>query len=256
MYKETSLIMTKLNIPTVSSKILKRQNLFKKLDDYLNYKLTIINAPAGYGKTALITSWLSQKQNRKSIIAWLSLDEEDNDPKIFWSYFLLSFYKNIEKENSASFYEWLEKFSRLQLVNLINNINNLDVDVLIILEDFHVINDYEIIKNLKYLIKNSPANMHVLISSRSFVDLGLAKLRISQSILEINEEDLIFTLEETSQFFNKVMNIPLSEEKCKLINNDTEGWIAPMQMLALMMKNLEDTSFDKNTYKHKALLFN
>lgn len=85
------------------------------------------------------------------------------------------------------------------MVNLINNINNLDVDVLIILEDFQVINDYEIIKNLKYLIKNSPANMHVLISSRSFIDLGLVKLRISESILEINEEDLIFTLEETSQ---------------------------------------------------------
>lgn len=256
MYKKESLIMTKLNIPTVSSKLLKRQSLFKRLDDYFKYKLTMINAPAGYGKTALITSWLSQKQNRKSIITWLSLDEEDNEPEIFWSYFLLSFYKNLEKESSASFYEWSEKFNRLQLVNLVNNINNLDVDVLIILEDFHVINDYEIIKNLKYLIKNSPANMHILVSSRSFVDLGLTKLRISESILEINEEDLIFTLEDTSQFFNKVMNIPLSEEKCKFIINETEGWVAPMQMLALMMKNLEETSFDKNMYKHKTLLFN
>ena len=109
---------------------------------------------------------------------------------------------------------YLEERKRIiKLVNLVNNINNLDVDVLIILEDFHVINDYEIIKNVKYLIKNSPANMHILVSSRSFVDLGLAKLRISESILEINEEDLIFTLEDTSQFFNKVMNIPLSEEK-------------------------------------------
>lgn len=255
MYKETSLIMTKLNIPTVSSKILKRQNLFKKLDDYLNYKLTIINAPAGYGKTALITSWLSQKQNRKSIITWLSLDEEDNDPDIFWSYFLLSFYKNIENENGTGFYEWSEKFNRLQLVDLINNINNLQVDVLIILEDFHVINDYAIIKNLKYLIKNSPANMHILVSGRGFIDLGLAKLRIADSILEINKEHLIFTMEETIQFFNKVMNIPLSEEKCKLINNETEGWIAPMQMLALMMRNLEETNFHKNIYKHKAQLF-
>ena len=94
MYKETSLIITKLNIPTVSLKLIKRPKLFKKLNDYLKYKLILINAPAGYGKTALITSWLSQKQKRKAIITWLSLDEQDNDPELFWSYFLLSFYNH------------------------------------------------------------------------------------------------------------------------------------------------------------------
>ncbi len=244
MYKETSLIITKLNIPTVGSKLIKRPNLFKKLNDYLKYKLILINAPAGYGKTALITSWLSQKQKRKEIIAWLSLDDEDNDLEVFWSYFLLSFYKNIEKENCASSYQWSEKFNRLQLVNFINRIASIDMDILMVIEDFNVITNYEIIKNLKYLIRNMPSNMHILLSSRNFTDLGLAKLRISESILDINENDLSFTLEETSQFFDKVMNISLSEEKCKLINNETEGWIAAMQMLALMMKNLDENSFD------------
>lgn len=84
MYKESSLIITKLNIPTVSSKLIKRSRLFKRLDACLKYKLILINAPAGYGKTALVTSWLSQKKKGKTIITWLSLDEEDNDPELFW----------------------------------------------------------------------------------------------------------------------------------------------------------------------------
>ena len=256
MYKETSLIITKLNIPTVSSKLIRRPKLFNKLNDYLKYKLILINAPAGYGKTALITSWLSQKQKRKEVITWLSLDETDDDPEVFWSYFLLSFYKNIKKENGISSYQWSEKFNRLHLVNLINSIASIDMDMLMVIEDFNVITDCEIIKNLKYLIKNMPPNMHILISSRNLIDLGLAKLKMSENILEINENDLSFTLEETSQFFNKVMNISLPEEKCKLINNETEGWIAPMQMLALMMKNLYENSFDKYVCAHQNFIFN
>ena len=150
MYKETSLITTKLNIPIVSSKLIKRPNLFKKLNEYLKYKLILINAPAGYGKTALITSWLSQKQKRKEVITWLSLDEEDNDSEVFWSYFLVSLYRNIEKENGFSSYQLAEKFNRLQLVNLINSIASLDTDVIMVIEDFNVITNYEIIKNIKY----------------------------------------------------------------------------------------------------------
>lgn len=256
MYKETSLIKTKLNIPTVSSKLIKRPNLFKKLDEYLKYKLILINAPAGYGKTALITSWLYQKKMEKVIISWLSLDEEDNDPEVFWSYFLLSFYKNMEKADNLDSYEWAEKFNRLQIVNLINNISKLDRDVLMVIEDFHLITDCDIIKNLKYLIKNMPSNMHILVSTRNFIDLGLAKLRISESIIEINENDLFFTLQETNQFFKKVMNISLSEEKCKLINSETEGWIAAMQILGLAMKNLEEDSIEKYIRGNNKFVFN
>ncbi|AZV58553.1 LuxR C-terminal-related transcriptional regulator [Clostridium sp. AWRP] len=256
MYKESSLITTKLNIPIVSSKLIKRPRLFKKLDAYLKYKLVLINAPAGYGKTALITSWLSQRQKRKTIIAWLSLDEEDNDPELFWSYFLLSFYRSVEKENCLSSYRISEQFNRLQLTNLINSAANLDMDVIIVIEDFNVITNQKIIKDFKYLIKNMPLNMHILISSRGFIDLGLVKFRVSEDILEINENDLSFTLEETIEFFNKATNISLSKEKCKLINNETEGWVAAIQISALMMKNLDKNSFDKYIYRDRNFIFN
>lgn len=260
MYQENLLITTKLNIPTICSKLINRPRLFKKLDTFLNYKLILITAPAGYGKTALATSWIAEKQKSKLITTWLSLDEEDNNPQLFWSYFLSSFYKNISvanemRESAKILFQSSALFNKLHLSHLINDIATLDVELLMVIDDFNVISDDRIIENLKFLIKNMPPNMHILISCRSLPDLGLARLRAADSVLEINQQDLCFTSEETTQFFNKVTGINLPCDKCNTIRNESEGWAAGMQMMALSMKDLNENNLGEHVHRNNRFIF-
>lgn len=190
MYQESSLIITKFNIPTISSKVVKRTKLLKKLDTFSEYRLILITAPAGYGKTTLSTSWLAKKQKSREVITWMSLDEEDNDPENFWSYFLLSVYKKISDENSMeenikNLYGNVSKFSKLHLSNFISIVAKLNQELLMLIDDFNVISNYKIIENMKFLIKNMPSNMHILILSRRLPELSLARLRAADSLLEI-----------------------------------------------------------------------
>jgi LuxR family maltose regulon positive regulatory protein len=260
MYQENLLISTKINIPTICSKLINRPRLFKKLDTFLNYKLILINAPAGYGKTALATSWIAEKQKSKLITTWLSLDEEDNDPELFWSYFLSSFYKNISvanemKESAKILFKSSALFNKLYLSHFINDIATLDVELLMVIDEFNVISDNRIIENLKFLIKNMPPNMHILISCRSFPDLGLARLRAADSVVEINQQDLCFTSEETTQFFNKFTGIELPYDKCNMIRNESEGWAAGMQMMALSIKNLNENNLGEYVHRNDRFIF-
>ncbi|ADL50227.1 LuxR C-terminal-related transcriptional regulator [Clostridium cellulovorans] len=242
MYQESSLINTKLNIPILSSKVIKRTNLFKKLNSFLDYRLILVTAPAGYGKTTLITSWLSEKKKNKSTVAWLSLGEEDNEAECFWSYFFLSVYKKISEinhciEDSKSFYNESATFNNLYLSHFINTIAKINEGIIIVIDDFHLITNDKIIENMKFLIKNMPDNMHLLLISRNLPQLGLPRLRAADSVLEINQYDLCFTPEETTEFFEKVSGTKFTYDIYHKVWSESEGWIAGIQMIGLSMKN-------------------
>lgn len=139
MYPESSLITTKFNIPTANAKLLKRMKLFKKLDAFSEYKLILITAPAGYGKTTLVASWLTEKLKSNLVISWVSLDEYDNDPEYFWSYFFLSVYKKVSEihgndginRSNISLYDSSAPFNKLYLSHFINQISVLKSEVLV-----------------------------------------------------------------------------------------------------------------------------
>lgn len=259
MYKEDLLITTKFNIPVTSSKVVKRSRLFKKLDMFIEYKLILVTATAGYGKTTLVTSWLEEKKKSKVIVAWLSLDEEDNDVECFWSYFLWSLYNKVSKineagENVKKLYKSSAGFNKLYIAELINIVDKLNEEILMIVDDFHVITQDKIMDDIKFLIKNMPSNMHILIISRNLPQFGLARLRAADNLLEINQYDLYFTCEETNEFFHKASGTDLTSEKCNMLWNNTEGWAAGIQMTALAIKNSGERNFD-NTYKNNEFIF-
>lgn len=260
MKQESSLIMTKLNIPTISSKLVKRPRLFNKLDDYFEYRLTLVTAAAGYGKTTLVTSWLEEKQNNKLIITWFSVDEDDNDPEWFWSYFLISIYRKILnkddiRESVEKLYQNTTAFNKLYFSHFINIITKLEEEILIVVDDFNIISNDRIIEDMKFLIKNMPSNMHIFILGRNLPELGLTRLRAADSVLEINQQDLYFTAEETLQFFDKVSGTKLPCDKCNLIWNEAEGWVAGIQMMALAIKNSNRKSLDDYVYKNNVFVF-
>lgn len=244
MYKESQLITTKFNIPNIDSKVVKRPRLFKKLDTCFDYRLTLVTAPAGYGKTTLVTSWLSEKKKRKLITTWLSLDEDDNDSECFWSYFFMSLYKKMPDINDIK--NGAAIFNKLYISHFINTVCKFDGEILMVIDDFNVITNHSILKNIKFLIMNISSNLHILILSRTSPKFTISRLRAGDSILEINQYDLQFTYEETTQFICKALDNKNLCDKCSEVWKETEGWAAGIQMRALTIKNFGKKGLNNN----------
>lgn len=240
IYQEDMLIKTKFNIPDFGKNQIKRKRLLDKLRKNENCKLITVTACAGYGKTSLISSWLAYRIKKQKVI-WLTLDDEDNDEELFWSYLLMSFYRNTwvtseMRQRSDKILCNSIPFSRLHITYLINDINELGMQMTMVLDDLGVIRNKKIIADLEFLIRNLPSNAHIVLSGREALDIGLARYKASCNVLEISGEELSFTQEETILFFKSILNINLSIEEYNKVSHIFEGWIAGMQLMALAFK--------------------
>jgi LuxR family maltose regulon positive regulatory protein len=234
------LIKTKFFIPGLSENLIEKCNVFEKLNEGLKKKLTIVSAPAGFGKTTFITQWLNTKKNYK---AWLSLDIEDNNLKRFLAY-LISALQGISKiigEESLSILRVPEKFSAdYAITMLINDIADFNQEIILILDDFHLIAENDIHKALNFFINNLPANFHLYIVSRIIPEnLSLSMLRAKNNLIEITAASLRFEQEEIIRFF-KNSEIEIDRKEASLIEVKTEGWILALQMLLLSIKESGD----------------
>lgn len=219
---------------------IKRKRLFDKLSQNENCKIIMVTAPAGYGKTSLIAAWAAYRL-KKCKVTWLMLEEEDNDEELFWSYFLLSFYKNrwVPEEMKKRAEAMLDKgtfFSRLWLVHFINDITEIGTQVTMVLDDLEVIKDEKIINNLEFLIRHLPSNVHIILSGREALGIGLSKNKASGEAFELTGKELSFTEEETISFFRNRVQINLSQEEYSKINRAFEGWAAGIVLLAMTIK--------------------
>lgn len=260
MQGEMYLLKTKNNIPALRSKFIRRAELFKKLDTILDYRMAVITAPAGFGKTTLITSWLNSDGKKLLATAWMSLDEEDNNPKSFWTYFFRAFCKTVPEVKEilkmiGAANESSESLYRACISMLINEVLKLHRDIIVVLDDFHLIDDAVILKGMKYFVKNMPSNIHVLVASRSIPDFGLTRLRAVDALLEIDQKELAFNLEECKIFFNEVMEIKLSGEEVKHYKTETEGWAVGLQLAALSIKNSHNHEVGDKIYSNNQFIF-
>jgi len=254
------ILATKLYIPPLRPGIVPRPRLIELMNDGVvkGGRLTLISASAGFGKTTLVSEWVADCGRP---VAWLSLDEADNDPVRFISYLiaaLQSIKAGIGESPLAALHasQHQPPSNEAILTALINEVATASNDFLFVLDDYHVIDSKSVDETLSFLVERLPPQMHLVIATREDPSLPLPRLRVRGQLTELRAADLRFTPAETAEFLNQSMGLNLSEEDVAVLESRTEGWIAGLQLAALSMQGHQDTaSFIKSfTGSHRFVL--
>ncbi len=235
----TTILATKLYVPQPPSTLISRPRLIQKLDQCFDKKLTLVSAPAGFGKTTLLSDCVT---NCGRLVSWLSLDSGDNDFARFFSYVIAAlqtikggFGEGLMNVLGSPQQPPIETF----LTDLINEISSTMGHFVLVLDDYHHIESETIDKTITFILNHCPTQMHLVISTRTDPSLPLSGLRARGYLAELREKDLRFTFEETKTFLETAMGLKLSKEILVALETRTEGWIAGLQLAGLSMQGLK-----------------
>jgi LuxR family transcriptional regulator, maltose regulon positive regulatory protein len=241
---EASLLATKTLIPPPRPRLVSRPRLIERLQEGLEYDLVLVSAPAGFGKTTLLSEWA--RQDRPGVqTCWVSLDEGDSDPVRFWEYVILTlqrFQPGLGTGILAAVRSPQPPPARSVLVALMNDLVGLSEDVVLALDDFQFVSSPDVHDAFSYLLDHLPPRVHLLIATRADPPLPLARLRGRGQMLEIGADDLRFTAEETAELLRELRGVPLAAEHVEALTERTEGWAVGLKMAALSMGQLQDVS--------------
>ena len=245
----TSLLVTKLFIPHARPKLVSRPRLVERINEGLHRKLTLISAPAGFGKTTLVMEWLMGvgEHSSSNWIGWFSIDETDNDPIRFFTYFCAALNRasGLEQKLCDDVMTLMDTPSpppaEAVVSMVINEIALIEEKIILVVDDFHLIENKEIISSITYLLENQPENFHLLITTREDPFLPLSRLRARDQLTEIRAVDLRFNADEVNKFLIDVMDLHLSNEEYKALEIRTEGWITGLQLAAISLRGQKDT---------------
>ncbi|HVU68300.1 MAG TPA: LuxR C-terminal-related transcriptional regulator [Ktedonobacteraceae bacterium] len=234
------ILTTKLYLPRLRPHMVNRPRLIERLNEGLSRKMTLISAPAGFGKTTLVTAWA---EAIKRPVAWLSLDEGENDPTRFLIY-LIAAVQTIEPTSGAGVLRALQSNqpppSEALLTALLNDLASVKEPFVLILDDYHVIETQAVDLALTSLVEHLPPHMHLVVTTRSDPHLPLARLRARGHLSELRAADLRFTSSEAAAFLTQVMGLVLSAQDIARLSERTEGWIAGLQFAALSLQGHQD----------------
>jgi LuxR family maltose regulon positive regulatory protein len=239
------LLTSRLSIPLARPQLVPRPRLLKQLDEGLAHKCTLVCAPAGSGKTTLLAAWARSSSQQGIPVAWLSLEDSDNDPRRFWSYFVAAL-QTIQTDIGSEILSLLHSsqpppYDTL-LVMLMNALAAIPQTIALVLNDYHVIDTPALHHALTVLLDHLPAHVHLFIAGRSDPPLPLARLRARNELLELRAEELRFTEEEAADFLRQTMDLALPDQVIAALESRTEGWVAGLQLMALSLKGHEDTN--------------
>jgi LuxR family transcriptional regulator, maltose regulon positive regulatory protein len=246
----TPILATKLYLPPPHPKVVFRPRLIKRLNEGLQRKLTLISAPAGFGKTTLVSEWLAGEPSGPrglpaQQVAWLSLEEGDSDPTRFLTYLIAALQTIVAELGEGvlgALQSPLPPPTEVVLTTLLNEINSIPNDFILVLDDYHTIDAAAVDQALAFLLEHMPPQMHLVITTREDPQLPLARLRVRGQLTELRATDLRFTPSEAAEFLNQVMALDLSAEQVAALETRTEGWIAGLQLAALSMRGREDVA--------------
>jgi LuxR family maltose regulon positive regulatory protein len=246
---EGPLLMPKLHLPRLHSSLIVRERLLTLLDEGLERRLTLVSASAGFGKTTLVRQWIAEGSESEQFpfVAWVSLDVGDNDPVRFWRYVMTacqSVQSDLAQEALAllqtapqppfglSHLETLEAV----LTTFLNGVAQCTRRGILVLEDYHVITTPRIHEMMTFLLDHLPANLHIVMITRSDPPLPLARLRARNELCEVRATELRFSHEETATFLKQAIDVPLTAKMIRRLNGHLEGWAAGLRMVMLALQ--------------------
>ncbi len=248
------LLQTKFYVPPQRPHLVQREHLIDRLLVKGGRRLTLISAPAGFGKTTLVSAWIAQRGHQ---VAWLSLDDDDNDPTRFLTYLITSLQSRQEKVGVAA----LGLLAAAQapppktiLTLLLNDLGTITTPLTLILDDYHLITAPPLHDAVAFLIDHLPPQVKLVIATRMDPPLPLSRWRVRDQLIELRADDLRFSASEAAIFLNDVMGLTLSVAEIAALETRTEGWIAGLQLAALSMQGRADiTGFIQafsGSYRH------
>lgn len=246
------LLVTKLYIPPPRTDLVLRPRLIQRLDEglALGRQLTLVSAPAGFGKTTLVSEWFAdlrldphRERPVENRTAWLSLDQEDNEPARFWTY-LVAALQTVDDTLGESVLQMLRAPQVLPaqfvLTDLLNDIVTLPYRIILVLDDFHLVSGEAIMEGLAFLLEHQPEQLHLVLATRADPPLPIVRLRARGRLTEVRVDDLAFTVDEAIIFLNERMSLDLSLEEVKALESRTEGWVVGLQLAALSLQSRVD----------------
>ena len=238
----TSLLATKLYTPPVRPGLVSRPGLVERLEGGLQRRLSLISAPAGFGKTTLLSEWAARTA---APVAWLSLDAEDSEPTRFWSYVIAALQTVHPAIGEASLTMLRSPQAppiETVLTSLINEVAAISDSLALVLDDYHLVEATAIHDAVSFLLDHLPPQAHLVVATRSDPPLPLSRLRGRGQMTELRTADLRFTPEETAAFLNEAIGLALSAEDLRALETRTEGWAVGLQMVALSLQGQDAES--------------
>src|SRR4051794_3186072 len=236
-------LATKIRPPRPSPHLLARPALFERLDEGTRGPLTLVCAPAGYGKTFLLVAWHASTTTPQATIAWISLDADDNDPIRFGTHLSHALGRASPGLGERSL-AWLRSTQppplRSVLGPVINELNALANDIVLVLDDFHVINYTSVHDALMFLIDHAPTQLHLVLLVREDPPLTLARYRAQGALAEIRQADLRFSEQETAVFIGGVAGAQPDPDVIRVLAERTEGWAVGLQLAAIALRGHAD----------------
>lgn len=237
------LLDSKCRVPSRRPGAVVRPRLTERISGVTSKALTLLSAPAGFGKTTLLTEWLATLPAGGPAIAWLSLDERDNDPALFWTYVVSALRVALDQVGAGAL-TLLEPSAstEVDLAALLNDLDGLSDDLVLVLDDYHLIEAPDVHQGMALLVEHQPPRLHLVLATRADPALALSRLRARGDLLELRAADLRFTADESAAYLNGPMGLALTSPEVAALDGRTEGWIAALQLAALSMQGRDDVS--------------
>lgn len=238
-----SLITTKLFVPTLRAGVVQRARLNERLLRGGTGRLTLVSAPAGFGKTTAVVAWLESRPSGGAV-AWLSLDDTDSQPAMFWAHLTAAVQDAVARIGAPplDIPEQGEQPDHLVPGAIVNALAALPGSIDLVLDDYHVVEQPGVHAGVTFLLEHLPPNVHVVMTTRADPPLPLARMRAQGELVEIRAADLRFTADEIAAYLNGAMGLGLSVADVAALGDRTEGWIAALQLAALSIQGREDVA--------------